>query len=81
MREKASMQKYGAVRDPLEMDRLPLWVVSLQRATERREKIRKQMEAQNIQFTFMDAIDGVKDAVTAEEVRAGVGFSLGSSSW
>lgn len=35
-------------------------IISLQRATERREHISKQMQEQNIPFEFFDAVDGRK---------------------
>jgi glycosyl transferase family 25 len=35
-----------------------VFVISLRRATERREHISKQMQEQNIPFEFIDAVDG-----------------------
>ncbi|GAQ79112.1 hypothetical protein KFL_000240440 [Klebsormidium nitens] len=66
--QKAAMTRYGVERDPLELNKMPIWVVSLKRANERRQKIQSQMDAQKIGFTFMDAIDGLKEPVRSEEL-------------
>lgn len=63
------MERYGNVRDPTELERMPAWIVSLRKSTERREKVVRQMEGQSINYTFVDAIDGVTDSIPHEEVR------------
>lgn len=66
--QKAAMTRYGVERDFLELSTMPIWVVSLKRANERRQKIQSQMDAQKIGFKFLDAIDGLKEPVRSEEV-------------
>lgn len=63
------MERYGNVRDPRELERMPAWVVSLKSPNERREKVRQQMAGQRLNYSFVDAIDGMREEIPPEEVR------------
>lgn len=63
------MERYGNVRDPRELERMPAWVVSLKEPNERREKVRRQMAGQRLNYSFVDAIDGMREDIPPEEVR------------
>ena len=48
---------------------MPVWVISLQRSTDRRAAVYESLQAQALDFEFVDAVDGQDDQVEWEQVQ------------
>jgi len=74
--------------DSVEQRPWPIWVVSLSDATERRSKIRSQLDALGLAFSFLDAVDGrtrvpeeFQGQIDRPGTLANLGFPMGDAEY
>lgn len=69
---KAALPRYELPSDA-PFPHFPIYVISLERATERRAAAEQQLVSRGVNFTFFDAVDGAQQPLPDADVRAGWG--------
>ena len=67
--EKSKAQLPRFELSPESFAAMPVWVISLQRSTDRRAAVAQSLQAQALDFEFVDAVDGQDDQVEWEQVQ------------